>query len=139
MIRRRLLVNTTLLAAVAVAGCAGTPTQNTALATSTVTLATVAAQNSTTAAKLVSSGALICGKIDSTTGQLAAVGLTAVADAFGLAAVTNVVDKTVATVCPSIGLVAGALPPGVDPATVVVTTTPAAKALPTVATVAPTS
>jgi hypothetical protein len=139
MIRRRLLVNTTFLATVALAGCVGTPTQNATLATGAVTLATVAAQNSTTAANLVNSGALICGKIDSTTGQLAAVGLTAVADAFGLAAVTNVVDKTVGTVCPSIGLVAGALPPGVDPATVSVTTAPAAKALPSVATVATTS
>lgn len=129
----------TICAVALLAGC-GTPTltqqaQIAAGASVAVTLGTIAVKNNTTAADLVTQGALICGKIDSTTGQLTTAGLTAVADAFGLAAVTNVVDTTVSTVCPSIGLVAGALPAGVDAASVTVTTTSTAKALPSVAVV----
>lgn len=131
----------TLLCAVALLSACTTPltpaqqSQITAGTSAAITLGTIAAQNSTTAASLVTKGALICGKIDSTTGQLATAGLTAVADAFGLAAVTNVADGIVGTVCPSIGLVAGALPSGVDPSTLPVTTTSVAQALPSVAVV----
>lgn len=92
-----------------ITACALTPSQTSSVTSAVTTLATVAAQNNTTAASLVSQDTLICGVLDSTTGQLATAGL---------------------------GLVAGALPAAVPAASVPVVTAPTAAALPPVTSVA---
>lgn len=84
------------------------------------TLATVAAANNTTAAKLASAGAQFCGKLASPNGVLATTSIVM------LAAVANVPinvqalgPDVVAGLCPK-GTVPGALPDGVNPASVAV-------------------
>jgi hypothetical protein len=120
----------TLCAVALLAGC-GTPTQTAAVINSGITLASVAAANNSTAAKIVSDGALICGKINSTTGQLLTDGLEVAASALGAPLmVTGAISSAVAASCPA-GTVPGPLPAGVDPSTVPVVPV-AGSSLPTV-------
>lgn len=120
-----------------ITACALTPSQTSSVTSAVTTLATVAAQNNTTAASLVSQGTLICGVLDSTTGQLATAGLVALANVAGVpVSVTGMTSSAVSTACAGLGLVAGALPAAVPAASVPVVTAPTAAALPPVTSVA---
>jgi hypothetical protein len=112
----------------------------TALVGAGVTLGTVAVQNNTTAATLAKQGALACGIVDSTTGQLIASSVKILANAAGVpVSVTGMASTVVNSACPAINLVAGAIPASIDPATVpvVASSAPSVTALPPVTSVAP--
>jgi uncharacterized protein YceK len=96
---------------VALAGCASvTPAQQAALTASATaagtTLGTVAAQNSTTAQKIVADGVLICALQQA--GFIAALGVN----------VTGATKTAMDAVCSSLGGIGAALPAGTDPASV---------------------
>jgi hypothetical protein len=103
----------------------GAPATQQGLETAAGSLATVAAQNSTTVAAALQKGALVCGKIGSVPGQLALDGLEIAANAAGLpVSVTNAAATTVADTCAAIGLVPGPLPAAAVPANVPVVPVP---------------
>jgi hypothetical protein len=119
------------LCTAALAAC--TAAQQQAAITIGASLASYAAAHNTTAASLVHQGALICGKINSTTGQLVESSVVAVASAAGApVTVLNQAASDVGAACDAIGLDAGPLPVAVNPATVpvvpVATPLPAVKA-----------
>ncbi len=118
--KRTLLRSIPLALVTALAGC-GTPAQQAAETQIAVTLAAAAAKSNSTAANLVSQGALLCGKAVSPTGVLLAGAITAIANAAGMpVSVTGAAASDVAKACAAIGMVPGALPAGADPTTVAV-------------------
>jgi hypothetical protein len=114
-----------LLIPLALGACSLTPTQQTSVVTAVNTLASVAASQNTTAATILAKGALICGYINSTTGQLEQTGAEIIANAAGVPlSVTNQVAADVAAACPA-GQSPGVLPVTANIATVPVLPTAA--------------
>lgn len=119
------------LLALGVASCSLTPAEQTTVATSITALASVAAAHNTTAAQWLAEGALICGKINSVSGQLVEGSAIIVANAAGIpVSVTGQVAADVQKACP-VGLNPGVLPTGAN--TSVVPVVPTAATLPPVA------
>lgn len=120
--KRIVLRSAPLALMAALAGC-GTPAQQAAETQVAVTLAAVAVKSNSTAANLVSKGALLCGEAVSPSGVLLTGAVTAIANAIGVpVSVTGALPADVAQACAAIGLVPGALPADVDPATVAIQT-----------------
>lgn len=109
----------TILLAATLAGCA-TTTQTTATIGALQTLASVAAANNTTAAKIAANGAQFCGTLASPQGVLEQTGIVMLAAAANVpVSVVGLGQDVVAGLCPA-GTVPGALPVGVNPAAVAV-------------------
>jgi len=103
--------------------------QQAAVTNSVATLASVAAAHNTTAAALLSDGALVCGQASSVQGQLLEGSAVAILNAAGVpVSVTNQAASDVAAACSAIGLVAGPVPSGQTtlPVATVSTSLPAA-------------
>jgi hypothetical protein len=109
----------------ALSACGIPPAQQTAAIAAGQTLVSIAAANNTTVASVLAQGALICGKATSIQGQLALDGLVAIANAAGApVAVTGMLPKDVSNACTAVGLIAGPMPVGADPASVAVAVVP---------------
>lgn len=126
-----------LASVLALAACKATPAvqQQTIAAASTavITLAEIAAKNNTSVQNVLTKGALICGQINSATGQLVEGTAVALVNAAGVPlSVTGQASGDVAAACAGFGLAPGAAPATMAPAAIPVVVVPAAK-LPVVA------
>lgn len=127
----RTIIAVLVAAPLGLAGCKNIITADVTTAISVArTLATVAAQYNTTAKALVARGNLICGQVNSQTGQLIEASVVAVATMAGApASVKDAAAATVAAACP-VGTVPGPMPATVVVGTVPVVATGGAAALP---------
>jgi len=113
-----------LFAGCGIAACSLSSQQQASLVSAGVTLASAAASQNKTAAQLVADGALICAQLNTTTGQIVAGTLVAVANSAGApVSVTNQIAADVAAACPA-GTTPTALPATTAATSVPVVTTP---------------
>lgn len=119
-----------LLIPLALGACSLTPTQQTSVVTAVNTLASVAASQNTTVASLLAKGALVCGLVNSVSGQMIEASAEIIANEAGVpVSVVGMTAAAVAAACPP-GTVPGPLPVGV--AATAVPVVPTASTLPPV-------
>jgi hypothetical protein len=115
------------LAALALSGCktAPVPAQQQSIVDAAGSLASLAAANNTTAAKILQKGAVICGKASGMLGQLAMDGLVMAANSAGVpVSVINATQMAVTDTCAALGRVPGPMPAGASPAAVPIVSVP---------------
>jgi len=118
------------LIGVAVTSCALTPAQTMTTIAAAQTLASVAATQNTTVASLLAKGALVCGLVNSVSGQMIEASAEIIANEAGVpVSVVGMTAAAVAAACPP-GTVPGPLPVGV--AATAVPVVPTASTLPPV-------